>query len=498
MGNQRSLIFRKYFYWILGAVFGTLFLFLLALRLDLFQGSGSAGDGEGFVQTGAVASRDTWMNIFQKDTKIGYVHRQFSRSDEGYRFQESLFMQVNTMGMVQEVRVRTEGSLFPDFTLSSFRMELISGFFRFKVRGSQDGRKLTLVMGTPPSEEKLEIPLQEKLYSAAGIHEIILRENLKTGSQKIFSIFDPLTLSHRPFQVTVLSEKPLTVMGREEKTRKVSLDFMGTRQFAWIGEDGDIVKEEGFLGIRLVKASREEALTGLSGTMSEDLTEIAAIPSNVNIEGANGLHALRVRIDGVEGLDLFINGGRQRLKGRILTIRKESMEHLPDRSYRFPRSADGKNYLESTPFIQTHDRVIRAQVREIVLPGDTDPVKAEKLVSWVYRNIRKRPVLSLPSAVETLKNLMGDCNEHAVLLAALARAAGIPADVEAGIVYQNGRFYYHAWNVLYLGRWITADATLGQMPADVTHIRFVRGTERQGDIIGLIGKIRLKILEQKT
>ena len=407
-------------------------------------------------------------------------------------------MQVNTMGMVQEVRVRTEGSLFPDFTLSSFRMELISGFFRFKARGSQDGRKLTLVMGTPPSEEKLEIPLQEKLYSAAGIHEIILRENLKTGSQKIFSIFDPLTLSHRPFQVTVLSEEPLTVMGREEKTRKVSLDFMGTRQFAWIGEDGDIVKEEGFLGIRLVKASREEALTGLSGTMSEDLTEIAAIPSNVNIEGANGLHALRVRIDGVEGLDLFINGGRQSLKGRILTIRKESMEHLPDRSYRFPRSADGKNYLESTPFIQTHDRVIRAQVREIVLPGDTDPVKAEKLVSWVYRNIRKRPVLSLPSAVETLKNLMGDCNEHAVLLAALARAAGIPADVEAGIVYQNGRFYYHAWNVLYLGRWITADATLGQMPADVTHIRFVRGTERQGDIIGLIGKIRLKILEQKT
>jgi hypothetical protein len=35
------------------------------------------------------------------------------------------------------------------------------------------------------------------------------------------------------------------------------------------------------------------------------------------------------------------------------------------------------------------------------------------------------------------------------------------------------------------------------MPADVTHIRFARGTERQGDIIGLIGNLRLKILEQK-
>ncbi|MDO8721783.1 MAG: hypothetical protein Q7J31_06090, partial [Syntrophales bacterium] len=72
----------------------------------------------------------------------------------------------------------------------------------------------------------------------------------------------------------------------------------------------------------------------------------------------------------------------------------------------------------------------------------------------------------------------------------------IPAEVEAGIVYLRGRFYYHAWNVLYLGDWITADAVLGQMPADVTHIRFVRGgVERQMDLLGLIGQLRIEILD---
>jgi len=497
MEKKRSILFRKYLYWILGAASGALFLLLFAFRLDLFQGPESRIDGEGFARAGAVASRDTWMNILQKDTKIGYVHRQFTRSDEGYRFRESILMQVNTMGMAQEVRVLSSGDLHPDLTLASFNMELISGLFRFKARGSQDGKKLTLIMGTPPSEEKVEIPLQEKLYPAAGIHEAVLQENLKTGQRKLFSVFDPLTLSHRPFEVTVLGEEPVTVMGREEKTRKVSLDFMGTRQYAWIGEDGGIVKEEGFLGIRLVKVSREEALKGGSGALSEDLTDIAAIPANVPIEKAEDLQMLRLRIDGVKGKDLYIHGGRQSLKGAILTVRKESMENLPDRILQYPPSLDGRTYLESTPFIQARDPIIKAQVRAILLPRDTLPVKAEKLVSWVYKNIRKRPVLSLPNALETLKNLMGDCNEHAVLLAALARAADIPADVEAGIVYQNGRFYYHAWNVLYLDRWITADATLGQMPADVTHIRFVRGSERQGDIIGLIGNLRLKILEQK-
>ena len=93
--------------------------------------------------------------------------------------------------------------------------------------------------------------------------------------------------------------------------------------------------------------------------------------------------------------------------------------------------------------------------------------------------------------------LFRSCNEHAVLLAALARAAGIPAQVEAGMVYQNGQFYYHAWNVFYLGSWITADAAMGQFPADATHVRLVRGTDRQIDLAGLIGAIKLEILDDK-
>ncbi|MGD9233117.1 MAG: transglutaminase-like domain-containing protein, partial [Desulfobacterales bacterium] len=105
------------------------------------------------------------------------------------------------------------------------------------------------------------------------------------------------------------------------------------------------------------------------------------------------------------------------------------------------------------------------------------------------------PVLSLPDALATLMNKVGDCNEHAVLLTALSRAAGIPARIEAGLVYLNGKFYYHAWNSLYIGRWITVDSTLGQLPADVTHIQFSSGTIQQHlDIMNVIGKVRLKII----
>jgi hypothetical protein len=71
---------------------------------------------------------------------------------------------------------------------------------------------------------------------------------------------------------------------------------------------------------------------------------------------------------------------------------------------------------------------------------------------------------------------------------------GIPAKVEAGLVYLNGRFYYHAWNLVYLGQWVTADSLFGQLPADVTHIRLSSGElKEQLNLMSIIGNIQLKI-----
>jgi transglutaminase-like putative cysteine protease len=97
-------------------------------------------------------------------------------------------------------------------------------------------------------------------------------------------------------------------------------------------------------------------------------------------------------------------------------------------------------------------------------------VRIQKICEWVYQNIEKRPVLSVSNALETLENRMGDCNEHAVLFAAFARAAGIPARIEIGLLHLRGRFYYHAWNSVFMGRWVTVDSLMNQIPADVTHI----------------------------
>ena len=159
-------------------------------------------------------------------------------------------------------------------------------------------------------------------------------------------------------------------------------------------------------------------------------------------------------------------------------------------------SREMKPLIEPEINIESDHKLVTEKAREVI--GNTkDPFAvARKLMSWVYRNVEKIPVIIVPSALEVLKTRVGDCNEHAVLLTALLRASGIPARVCVGIVYARGKFFYHAWNEAFLGSWISIDATLNQIPTDATHIKLVEGgLNKQVDIIGLIGKLRLEIVD---
>lgn len=81
--------------------------------------------------------------------------------------------------------------------------------------------------------------------------------------------------------------------------------------------------------------------------------------------------------------------------------------------------------------------------------------KAQKILEMGLSNIEKRPVLSLPDALSTLKNKVGGlATNYAALFAALSRAAGIPCRVEAGLAYMKV-YAHHALNSVYLenGSW---------------------------------------------
>ena len=484
-------------FWLAGILFGLVFGILFSIRINLFNKIFFQTTWEDTQAPVALVERDTWMNILQKDRKIGFSHSIISNRQNGYRLEETFFMRVNLMGLVQEVNFETRAELNTDLSIASFRFDMNSGRFRFNASGTVSGQKLSIKVKGEGESRQYDIQLQGRPYLSAGIFDAIIAYGLAPGDTRTFSIFDMATMGQAPVVVRVLGKESIMNMGTRKDVTKVSVSFKGVDQAAWISESGEVLKEEGFLGMRLEKVSRHEALYGLPVTSSQDLTKAASVASNVNIDKPLDLLQLRVRIQGISLEGLKMDGGRQSLVGNVLTITKENMLTIPSGSVNDLASAPGAGaFLEPSPFIQSDHKIIKNKARQIVSDIDSPLEKVKKLADWVYENVEKRPVISVPDAISVLKNRVGDCNEHAILLAALLRAASIPTKIETGLVYLNGRFYYHAWNLVYIGSWVTVDALFGQMPADVTHIRVTTGTEQdQLDLLGLIGKIRLEVLD---
>ncbi|MBW1814607.1 MAG: transglutaminase domain-containing protein, partial [Deltaproteobacteria bacterium] len=336
--------------------------------------------------------------------------------------------------------------------------------------------------------------LQKKPYLIAGILNTIRMSDIKPGKEYIYDIFDPATMGQEPVNIKIMDIEDIRIMDKTVKASIISMDFKGAKQLVWLDKNGDVLKEEGLLGITLIKTTPEDARSNLAVQASDDLVEIVSIAANVPLNETDTLSKLEVEISGTTINNAYLNGGRQILNGNILMIQKESLQNLPLSFDTNNLTKDEINFLKPTPFIQSDHKKIRDLTNKIVSDKDTPLEKTRKLLFWIHKNIDKKPVVSLPDALSTLENRMGDCNEHAALMAAFARAEGIPAKIEAGLVYLNGRFYYHAWNLLYIGRWITADALFGQMPADVSHIRLSSGElKEQLNLMSMLGNIKLKI-----
>jgi hypothetical protein len=288
---------------------------------------------------------------------------------------------------------------------------------------------------------------------------------------------------------------------------QISQNMGGLSVEAWIDELGQVVQATSPVGFSMERTAFEIAFenfrardrtaaeieTGLGG----DIIRQTAIASNVELD-TRDIAELRVRLAGVDLGEFDLTGGRQELHGDTLVIRRESEAALaPDPDRHTPDVVrDVGRYLQPDPLIQSRDPRIEAQARQIVGRRRNDVRKVQLLNDWVFDNIEKSITVSVPSAVEVLQTRRGDCNEHTVLFVALARAAGVPARTVAGLVYVDGSFYYHAWPEVYLNGWVAVDPTLGQLPADAAHLRFIiGGLAQQIELVKLIGLLQLEVLQ---
>ncbi|HEY0257760.1 MAG TPA: transglutaminase-like domain-containing protein, partial [Candidatus Methylacidiphilales bacterium] len=148
-------------------------------------------------------------------------------------------------------------------------------------------------------------------------------------------------------------------------------------------------------------------------------------------------------------------------------------------------------YLQTSAYLEVDSPEIQALARQAV-GSEKNPVFAAHLIERFVRNyITKKDLdIGFASALETARSREGDCTEHAVLCAALGRAAGLPTRCVLGFGYvppgvdaptlsksvdkDTGLFAFHMWAEAWIGtdQWVPMDAALDGF--DVGHIAITK------------------------
>lgn len=135
-------------------------------------------------------------------------------------------------------------------------------------------------------------------------------------------------------------------------------------------------------------------------------------------------------------------------------------------------------YLSPSRLINSGAPEITMLAANLTRSAHTPEQKIRVLRDWVSSHVQQDGKLATTrNAAEVLHNPRGACRDYAILYAALARAAGIPTRVCAGIVYDSGMFWGHCWTESWIRRWgwIPVDPSMEGHFVDATHVKFAEG-----------------------
>lgn len=470
-----------------------------------------------------VAPAAVYYRLGVSGQQVGFASTTIDTLGTSIRVTDVLVLQVPALGVLHRTTALSRATLSRTLRFEGVDMKFVGDVGPFSARGTVAGDSLlTVDLAAEGDSETTRVPLSRPIVLPSILPlRLALGGELKAGKTFTVAVFDPMLLAQRTVSVTVATESTLVVPDsagfdstamawtpvRFDTMRAFRIEEQtgGATTKAWIDAQGHIVRAVTSTGFTMERTAFELAYENFRHRDTARVARASATPGAGEViattalaararPGRDTLSLLRLRLSEVLPGDDFFSGAQQ-LRGDTLVVRRAGPAELTARyrlAARDPRLAP---FLTPEPLIQSEDARIQAQARQVV-GHERDPAHAASLLTeWVRAHVAPRVASGVPNAVRVLETGRGDCNERTVLYVALARAAGLPARSVAGLLYLDGRFYYHSWPEVYLGDWVAVDPTLGQFPADAAHLRIViGGLARQAELVRLVGGLKLEVL----
>jgi hypothetical protein len=464
-------------------------------------------------------------------TRVGYDRVVICRTTDGgrpmVRIEGLSHLKFRRASDEVELDVKYSTRETPQGRLLDFSLDMAQGAASMlAATGRVQNHQLRIEVGAGGKQTAASIPWSDDYGGLYALEESLAARPLHPGEKRTLRAFVPgfnqlgtMELTARKYEEV---KWPPPVGGRprpaEEPLLRIDAEITladGQKQEAtvWADRSGEILaRREQAMDLRSFRVPKEVALAE-TGQAPFDLVLGLSVNLDRRLTAAHQTRRIRYRMHLAEGdpAKVFPCGPSQEVKRLDPHTAEVTVYALrPDRPAPLPAAADPPGPSDRRPnsLIQSDDARI-VEVARQVAPGQQDPWRLAVALEKKAHDLITRSDYSraFASAAEVIRSGEGDCKGHSMLLAALARARGIPARVVAGLVYteQSGvpSLAYHMWDELYLGgRWIPMDATLGQGGIGAAHVKLGH-TDLEGvsafssflPVAQVAGQLRVEVLE---
>ncbi len=443
---------------------------------------------------------ERWFGIYVNEERIGFYRQRIDKTEDGYRMDGDGSVRMKVMSVSKETSMRESYLVSKSLALRSFDVEQTVNGTSSHISGMVGDSAIHIKSEINGKTTERVLKVRGDVYPGPALNFYPLMHTVSTGASYKIQAFDPEEVKIKEILITVLGEEMTTGGLPALKLRNNLYPYVNND--IWVDGQGNTLEESVREGLVITKAEQPRALGSFIGDWAfakKDLIyDFSLVRVQPPIRDPKKLTGLTVEISGWnDALPLLQDGGQQVERkgpgritfktGSLVTMPAVSRPHTPTDAERQPADK-----IESdAPEIRTQAKMLSEGVK-------SQEILAGILSSWTAGWL-KDTIEDGGSAVESFKSKSGNCQTHARLYTALARAAGIPTRFVSGLVYLEGKgFLYHSWSESFIGnRWVSVDPTFNQLPADHTHLKLLEGhlPKDMAPIITFIGRIKINVLE---
>ena len=483
---------------------------------------------------------EAWKAAYLKGAKIGHEHTLTVAEQRGgqtvYRTTRMMELTVKRYGAVQRISIEQGCEETPEGKVLSLSLvNRMGDGTRMASSATVEGDKLRIK--TKGAERT--VPWDDANLGLYAQEQVFARREAKAGDRFSFKSFEmvnqrPLGLNAQVKGIEATDQLTLEKgADGKDKVGRAPVDLLravvtsdplrsGTTEVQfppktlWLDREGQTAREQfEFPGLGMLVqyvATEELALKEKADpALLPDLGLEVMIPLPHPLARPDHARRVTYRVTLAGGIKPpFVQDERQSiapLKKDVFDLKVQAvLEPGTNRNAASP----GQEYTQSNAFIDSADPAIQAIAAKAVSKGMTPYAKAVALEKWVHGRMEFSAKEGFPPASQVARDLKGDCRQHALLLAALLRAAGLPSRTALGLVYyrrpgEKAMLAFHMWTEAYIGgKWLALDAVSGRRGVGPTHLAMTHhswaGTETMEPLLPIaqaLGKLKVEIVAER-